>query len=254
MEQVAADLGIELIFSEKGIPRGRGKIERFFRTVNELFLQDLPGYAPKGYRSVEAKLTLAEFEQRFLNWLLFDYHQRVHSEIQCPPAERWQRGGFVPRLPESLEQLNLLLLTVAKTRKVQQDGIRFQGQRYLDTTLAAYVKEEVVIRYDPSDLAVIHVFHQDHFVCRAVCQELPGQRISLKEIEKARSERRKQVRAGLVSREALVERFLAVHQPEAVLPSTPPEKPPDLSWSARGGENALSTRIREMGPALPLIS
>ena len=29
MEQVAVDLGIELIFSEKGVPRGRGKIERF---------------------------------------------------------------------------------------------------------------------------------------------------------------------------------------------------------------------------------
>jgi transposase InsO family protein len=35
IEQVAADLGIELIFSEKGVPRGRGKIERFFRSVNE---------------------------------------------------------------------------------------------------------------------------------------------------------------------------------------------------------------------------
>lgn len=49
MEQVAADLGIELFFSEKGVPRGRGKIERFFRSVNKLFLQDLPGYAPSGY-------------------------------------------------------------------------------------------------------------------------------------------------------------------------------------------------------------
>jgi putative transposase len=79
MEQVAADLGMELIFSEKGIPRGRGKIERFFRTVNELFLQNVPGYAPKGYRAVEAALTLPEFEQRFRSWLLQEYHQRVHS-------------------------------------------------------------------------------------------------------------------------------------------------------------------------------
>src|SRR6266496_4002721 len=54
MEQVAIDLGIELIFSEKGIPRGRGKIERFFRSVNDLFLQDLPGYAPSGHKGVEA--------------------------------------------------------------------------------------------------------------------------------------------------------------------------------------------------------
>jgi putative transposase len=133
----------------------------------------------------------------------------------------------VPRLPESLERLDLLLLTVARTRKVQQDGIRFQGQRYLDTTLAAYVKEEVVIRYDPADLAVIHVFHQDHFVCRAVCQELSGQRVRLKEIEKARSERRKQVRAGLVERSAVVEQFLAVHKEEVVRTSVQPETPPE---------------------------
>jgi len=219
MEQVAVDLGIELIFSEKGVPRGRGKIERFFRSVNELFLQDVPGYAPKGYRAAEAKLTLPEFERRFRTWLLSDYHQRVHSETKCPPAERWQRGGFLPRMPDSLERLDLLLLTVAKTRRVQQDGIRFQGYRYIDATLAGYVKEDVLIRYDPADLAEIRVYFQDTFICRAITPELAGQTVSLKDIEKARSERRKQVRAGLSTRQTLVEQFLAVHQEE------PPKRP-----------------------------
>jgi putative transposase len=217
MEQVAADLGIELIFSEKGVPRGRGKIERFFRSVNELFLQDVPGYAPKGYQA-EAQLELSAFEQQFRTWLLSDYQHRVHSETKCKPAERWEVGGFVPRMPDSAEQLDLLLLTVAKTRRVQQDGIRFQNYRYIDTTLAAYVKEEVLIRYDPVDLAEIHVFYQDRFLCRAICQELSGQTVSLKEIEKARSARRKQVRVGLSTREAVVEHFLAVHQEEAPRP------------------------------------
>src|SRR6266699_4173490 len=121
-------------------------------------------------------------------------------------------------MPDTLERLDLLLLTVAKTRRVQQDGIRFQGQRYIDPTLAAYVKEEVLIRYDPADMAVIHVFYQDRFLCRAICQELSGQTVSLKEIEKARSARRKQVRVGLSTREAVVEHFLAVHQEEAPRP------------------------------------
>jgi len=165
MEQVAADLGIELIFSEKGVPRGRGKIERFFRSVSELLLQDLPGYAPAGHSGAEARLTLPAFEHQFRSWLLSTYHQRVHSETKCKPAERWEAGGFLPRLPESVEQLDLLLLTVAKTRRVQQDGIRFQGYRYLDTTLAGFVKEEVLIRYDPADMAEIRVFYQDRFLC-----------------------------------------------------------------------------------------
>lgn len=220
MEQVAADLPMELIFSQVSIPRGRGKIERFFRSVEQLLLQDTPGYAPKGSTGVKATLTLAAFEQRFRTWLLQDYHQRMHEETKCQPAERWEAGGFVPRMPKSLEQLDLLLLTVAKTRRVQQDGIRFQGYRYLDPTLAGYVKEDVVIRYDPADLAEIRVFYHDRFLCRVICQELAGQTISLKEIQKAREARRKQVKAGLSTRQALVEQLLAVHQQEAPKPET----------------------------------
>jgi putative transposase len=71
LEQVAADLPMELIFSQVSIPRGRGKIERFFRSVDQLLLQELPGYAPKGSTGVKA--TLAAFEQRFRTWLLEDY-------------------------------------------------------------------------------------------------------------------------------------------------------------------------------------
>jgi putative transposase len=88
MEQVAADLSMELIFSQVSIPRGRGKIERFFRSVDQLLLQDTPGYAPKGSTGVKAILTLAAFEQRFRTWLLEDYHQRIHEETGCKPAER----------------------------------------------------------------------------------------------------------------------------------------------------------------------
>ncbi len=99
MEQVADDLDMELIFSQVQVPRGRGKIERFFRSVNELFLQDIPGYAPSGYKGGGALLSLPAFEQKFRTWLLEDYHYRVHSEIKCKPAERWEAGGFLPHLP-----------------------------------------------------------------------------------------------------------------------------------------------------------
>ncbi|MBO0778474.1 MAG: DDE-type integrase/transposase/recombinase [Ktedonobacteraceae bacterium] len=227
MEQVAIDVGMELIFSEKGVPRGRGKIERFFRSVNELFLQDLPGYCPAGHKGAQAILTLEAFEEKFRNWLLIDYHQRVHSETKCTPAERWQRGGFLPRMPQSLEQLDLLLLTVRKTRRVQQDGIRFEGYRYLDTTLAGFVKEDVLIRFDPADLAEIRVYHQDMFICRAISPELAGQTVSLKEIEKARAKRRKQVRAGLSSRAAVVDQYIAIHQEEVPL-ALEQKKPSEL--------------------------
>ncbi len=103
--------------------------------------QILTGYASKGSTGVKATLTLPTFEQRFRAWLLEGYHTRVHVETRVPPQERWEAGGFVPRTLKSLEQLDLLLLTVAKTRRVQQDGICLQGYRYIDPTLAGYVKQ-----------------------------------------------------------------------------------------------------------------
>lgn len=222
LEQVAADLKMVLIFSLPGVPRGRGKVERFFETVEQLLLPELPGYAPEGSTDIVPTLTLSELDRSFRDWLLDNYQQRVHSEIQSAPQARWEAGGFLPHLPDSLEQLDLLLLTVAKGRRVHPDGIHFQGHHYLDTTLAAYVGEEVTIRYDPRDMAEIRVFYRDAFLCRAICPELAGQTISLKDIIQARNARRHQVRQAVDDRLTVVEQFIAVHQPD---PSAPPPEP-----------------------------
>ena len=65
---------------------------------------------------------------------------------------------------------------MAKARQVRVDGIHFQSLRYISTTLAAYVGETVTLRFDPRDMAEIRVFHEDRFLCRAVCAELAGPR------------------------------------------------------------------------------
>lgn len=231
MEQVAADLKIELVFSEVGFPRGRGKIERFFQTVEQMLLPDLPGYTPEGQSPAPAQWSLPAFEEVFRTWLLDEYLQREQKEIGAAPQARWEASGFLPHMPDSLEQLDLLLLQVAKGRRVHQDGIYFEGKRYLDLTLAAYVGEDVTIRYDPRDMAEIRVFYQDAFLCRAICAELAGQTISLKEIQAARTAQRKTLHETLTDRKLVVERYLAVHRPPetrepASEPSTPP--PPRL--------------------------
>jgi len=233
LEQVSADIETQLVFSEAGQPRGRGKMERFFGTVNQLLLSDLPGYAPEGSERVESVLTLPELDARFRKWLLDGYHRRIHGETKQPPAERWQQGGFLPRMPESLEQLDLLLLTVVKARRVHPDGIRFGGYRYIDTTLAAYVGEDVTIRYDPRDVGEVRVFHQGAFLCRAVCSELAGETVSLKEIISVRNRRRRELRTELRERQAVVEELLALrrHEPaveQPTLQAPPPAQKPRL--------------------------
>ena len=151
------------------------------------------------------RLSLAQLDAAVGCFIVEDYHAREHSETREPPAECWLAGGWLPRMPESLEQLDLLLLTVAKSRIVHRDGIRFQGLRYLDLTLAAYVGEPVTIRYHPRDVGEIRVFHNDRFLYRAIAPEFADQTISLRELQAARTAQRRALRAQLKQRRSLAD-------------------------------------------------
>lgn len=213
IDQVAIDLKFETIQTEPNDPQGKGKCERFFLTVNEMFLATLPGYAPKGHSDVQAVLTLEQLEQRFKKWLVNEYLTRKHSEINMAPKDRWQDFPFVPRMPDSSEQLDLLLLTVAKTRRVRRDGIRFSGFRYLDVSLNAYIGEDVTIRYDPRDLGFIHVYSENVLICKAACFELTGETVSLKEVQHARNHESKVQRQQLKALLAIAEKYSPVLMP-----------------------------------------
>ena len=115
-------------------------------------------------------------------------------------------------------------------RIVHRGGIHFQGLRYLDLTLAAFVGESVTIRYDPRDLAEIRVYHQDRFLCRAITPEFADQTISLRELQAARSARRRGLRSDLQACVALAEQIL----PRAPLQARPATNPrPQDSTRAR---------------------
>ena len=213
LEQVSVDLKMRLTHSIPGQPRGRGRIERFFKTLQQMLLCELAGYAPpKSPVRGHPELTLSDFDTRLRAFVFDVYHARPHSETHIPPQQRWEAGGFLPQMPDSLEQLDLLLLTVAKPRKIRRDGIRFMGQRYMDPTLAAYVGESIILRYDPRDVAEVRVFYQDRFLCRAICQELAGATVPLRDIIKARNRQRRDLRQTLREREQVVASLLAAHR------------------------------------------
>ena len=169
--QACLSLKIRLVHSLPGRPRGRGKIERLFRTINDMFLPDLPGHLIRAKALSVPALTLDELAARFETFVCDVYQRRVHGSTGEPPIARWQAGAFLPAMPESLEQLDLLLVHVPKPRKVLRDGIRLMGRRYVEPTLAAFVGEQVEALYDPRDLTEIHVYHEGKFVCRALSPE-----------------------------------------------------------------------------------
>jgi len=194
LAQTAKDLHFEIVYSAVARPQGRGKIERIFGTLNTELLPTLPGHLIRGQQSSPPKLTLKEFDSKIRSFITNTYHQRTHPETKVTPATAWLNQGWLPRLPESIDALNLLLLTVAKPRMVHRDGVHFQGLRYISPLLAAYVREQVVIRYDPRDISEIRVFHRDSFICKAVDPEHESSTVTLKDIQAARNARKRELR------------------------------------------------------------
>ncbi|TNY43440.1 transposase family protein, partial [Streptococcus pyogenes] len=95
LEQVAADLRIELVFSTVGRPQGRGKIERFFGTINTELLPELPGALSNGKPASPPRLSLGELEVAVKTFVTAVYNARKHSEIDVPPNEAWRGDGWL---------------------------------------------------------------------------------------------------------------------------------------------------------------
>ena len=145
--RACAVLGIRLVHSRPGQPEGRGKIERFFRTVRDQFLVEVVGRAVGD---------LVEMNRLFAAWVETAYHRRVHSETKQTPLERFVAGG--PFTIPSLAQLHEAFLwseqrMVTKTATVSLHGNSFEVD-------AALVGRRVECVFDPFDLTVIEVRFQ----------------------------------------------------------------------------------------------
>jgi putative transposase len=147
--RACASLGIKLVHSTPGRPQGRGKIERFFRTVREQFLVELTAAAA-------AEITdLAELNRLFTAWVETVYHPALHSETGAAPLRRWLEGVVDPLPRPTPAQLREAFLwseyrTVTKSATVSLHNNTYQVDELL-------VGRKVELVFDPFDLTDIEV-------------------------------------------------------------------------------------------------
>src|SRR6201993_3611672 len=145
--RACAKLGIKLVHSQPGRPEGRGKIERFFRTVRDGFLVELTEERAARIQD------LAGLNKLFTAWTETVYHVRAHSETGQPPLARWESGGPFP-LPADADLAEAFRWsewrTVSKTALVSLHGNQYQ----VDPALA---RRRVELVFDPFDLTVLFV-------------------------------------------------------------------------------------------------
>ncbi|MFF3062546.1 DDE-type integrase/transposase/recombinase [Streptomyces sp. NPDC057909] len=148
--RACAKLGIKLVHSQPGRPQGRGKIERFFRTVNGEFTVEIASGDGEPGRQVR---DLAEMNRLFTAWVENVYHRRVHSETGLAPLARWMEGAPFPvpapaYLAEAFRWSEHR--TVSKTGLVSLHGNRYQVD-------PALVGRRVELVFDPFDLTFLRV-------------------------------------------------------------------------------------------------
>jgi putative transposase len=117
LELICASLGISLIHAKPYQPEGKGKIERFFRTVRMQFLP------------ITKASTLAELNEALSNWVR-EYHEAIHSTINEAPLSRFARGlACVRPAPSDLSDhfRKEVKRTVAKDRTFTIQGRLYEA-------------------------------------------------------------------------------------------------------------------------------
>jgi putative transposase len=146
LKRAAARPGIKITHSAPGKPQGRGKIERFFRTVREEFLVEIgDGARISG---------LAELNKLFTAWAETIYHTRCHSETGQPPIERWLAGAPFPT-PSAARLREAFLWAEQRIVHAKTATVKLFGGVYeVDAALAG---RRVELVFDPFDLATVEV-------------------------------------------------------------------------------------------------
>jgi putative transposase len=143
--RACASLRVRLIHSRPHRPEGRGKIERFFRTVRDQFLVEV------AHTSVE---DVAHLNALFSAWVETVYHRATHSETGQSPLERFTAGAAGLRYATAAELHEAFLWseqrTVTKTATVSWHSNTYEVD-------AALVGRRVELVFDPFDLTRIEV-------------------------------------------------------------------------------------------------
>jgi len=149
---VCAKLGLALIHARPYQPQGKGKIERWFKTVRAQLLTRL---------STEDTASVAALNRRLGAWIEGEYHQTPHHGLGGEtPMDRWAGTAEQVQFIGPATDLDDLFLfeTVRKVnadRTVSLNGIVYEVD-------AALVGERVTLRYDPSTPGrAIQVCHDD---------------------------------------------------------------------------------------------
>ncbi|WP_346207336.1 IS481 family transposase [Caldifermentibacillus hisashii] len=154
LQYACAQLGITLTHTQPYDPQSKGKIERFFKTVQTRFYPLL---------KAEPVESLEELNERFWRWLEEDYHRREHASLDGKtPHEVFHSQLESITFLEDTSILDSIFMK-REQRKVKADGtISLNKQLY--EVPADFIGYSVDVRIDDTG---VYIFKDDKKVAEA---------------------------------------------------------------------------------------
>jgi putative transposase len=145
LEYVAASLSIALIHAKPYQPQGKGKIERWFKTVRIRFLSNYE------------VTTLSALNTAFEHWLNEDYHQKEHGATRQTPLERFTSKMHCLRTaPANLNDYfrKVVRRTISRDRTITIDGRLYEGP-------VSLIGKRVELLYHEKDMEHVEVKYKN---------------------------------------------------------------------------------------------
>ena len=154
LRTVCANFGIHLVHAKPYHAWSKGKIERFFRTVQDSFEQSLV------YNTVK---DMAELNMRLWKWIEVNYHQREHGSLnKQTPQERFQaRSEGLRTIPMDMDVDGLFLKRT--DRRVRRDATISLNGRMFEAPVSLRGRK-VEVRFDPFTYKRIELYLNDEKV------------------------------------------------------------------------------------------
>lgn len=159
LARLAASLGILIVHTRPYQPEGRGKIERYFRSVREQFLANLDRTQVR---------SLDELNERLWAWIDQAYHRTEHSALGSTPLARWQKDiEQIRQLPPHTDLRRLFFHRL--DRLVRRDCTFLLGNRFYEAP-PHLAGKTVEVHFDPLDAATVELYFegQPHGLARPV--------------------------------------------------------------------------------------
>ena len=145
-----AKLGIAFIHSRPYDPSSRGKIERFFRTVQQIFIPQINNDT----------VTLDGLKTDFKKWLHDEYHKKLHHGIDEPPMERYLKDLELVT-PKHVDKDALDLIFYRTIKRVVKLDSTVSIDNKLYEVPSKYIGLNLELRYSPSCPEEIYIFQDD---------------------------------------------------------------------------------------------